>query len=555
MARTHPLPMVESQVESRSAAPAKQSWVRRPERTFGVTVGIPLVYLAVSLIGLWWIDIRPAALAEGLEDIASLIARMVPPTTGPLPSLVTLIAETLLIAVAGTGLAALASVALAAGASSRYTGPRVLQLLCRVTITVTRAVPTLVFAIVFVRIFGLGPLAGALAVAVHSIGMIGKMMADTFEELSSGPTEAISATGATRLQCFISTTLTRSLPRISSFVLYRLDINIRASAVLGLVGAGGIGVALQTALGSLNYPRAAGIIVTIIGLLLILEMISYFVQQALTEHVSASSRVQLFSPSAEPAKPAWTPARAFRALASAAATVLFAFSLSMLSVSGDRLARAGENAWNMAAGFFPPVFSLEIAYGILESVLMAFTATVFGVTGGLVIAVLSTGHLLKIPLLGELLRLFVVIIRGIPEIIYALIFVAALGLGPFAGFLALAISCTALGAKFFTDTLQNIDPTPVQALEAVGASRLQAFVAGVWPQFVPSFIGNSLFTSDLALRESAVLGIVGAGGIGFILHESVSTVDYQSTAGVLIGLVVVVASLEHAARWARRKVL
>lgn len=547
--------MVESQVESRSAAPAKQSWVRRPERTFGVTVGIPLVYLAVSLIGLWWIDIRPAALAEGLEDIASLIARMVPPTTGPLPSLVTLIAETLLIAVAGTGLAALASVALAAGASSRYTGPRVLQLLCRVTITVTRAVPTLVFAIVFVRIFGLGPLAGALAVAVHSIGMIGKMMADTFEELSSGPTEAISATGATRLQCFISTTLTRSLPRISSFVLYRLDINIRASAVLGLVGAGGIGVALQTALGSLNYPRAAGIIVTIIGLLLILEMISYFVQQALTEHVSASSRVQLFSPSAEPAKPAWTPARAFRALASAAATVLFAFSLSMLSVSGDRLARAGENAWNMAAGFFPPVFSLEIAYGILESVLMAFTATVFGVTGGLVIAVLSTGHLLKIPLLGELLRLFVVIIRGIPEIIYALIFVAALGLGPFAGFLALAISCTALGAKFFTDTLQNIDPTPVQALEAVGASRLQAFVAGVWPQFVPSFIGNSLFTSDLALRESAVLGIVGAGGIGFILHESVSTVDYQSTAGVLIGLVVVVASLEHAARWARRKVL
>src|SRR5699024_2217266 len=99
--------------------------------------------------------------------------------------------------------------------------------------------------------------------SIHSIGMIGKMMTDNFEELSAGPREAISATGATRLQCFIATTLTRALPQISSFVLYRLDINIRASAVLGLVGAGGIGVALQTALGSLNYPRAAGIIATI----------------------------------------------------------------------------------------------------------------------------------------------------------------------------------------------------------------------------------------------------------------------------------------------------
>lgn len=186
---------------------------------------------------------------------------------------------------------------------------------------------------------------------------------------------------------------------------------------------------------------------------------------------------------------------------------------------------------------------------------MAISSTTFGVIFGLIIALLSTPHLFQIPLLSGVLRAFVVIIRGIPEIIYALIFVAALGLGPFPGFLALTISCTALGAKFFTDALNNLDPAPIRALEEIGANPIQAFIGGAWPQFVPSFIGNSLFTSDLALRESAVLGIVGAGGIGFLMQESVTTLNYQTTAGILIGLVIVVIVLEQLARWARKKVI
>jgi phosphonate transport system permease protein len=147
-----------------------------------------------------------------------------------------------------------------------------------------------------------------------------------------------------------------------------------------------------------------------------------------------------------------------------------------------------------------------------------------------------------------------VLMRGVPDIVYALLFVAALGLGPFAGFLALAISCTALAAKFFTDSLEGLDPAPRQALEATGASKLQVLVSGVWPQFFPSFLGNGLFTSDLALRESAVLGIVGAGGVGFLLHESTATLHYETTSAILVCLIVVVFAIESAARWVRRQV-
>ena len=527
----------------------------KPPKAAVATWIVPLIFILITMFGVWWIDIRPTAVVAGFSDISRLLARMLPAEVGPIGVLATLIGETLLIAIAGTGAAALASIPLAAVASRHYTGSRLIQSGARLLIVITRAIPTLVFAIIFVRIFGLGPFAGALAVAVHSIGMIAKMMTDTFEELSVRPREAIAATGANRLQTFISTTFTQALPQISSFVLYRLDINIRASAILGLVGAGGIGAALQTAIGSLNYPRAAGIIAVIIVLLLLLEFISYGVQKALVEHSVDSTKAQLYPHGKVAISPGWSVSRVGKVLALSITVLIFCAALFRVHPAWDRLPDAWSNTIVMLSGFIPPTFDLDIAYGLLESLVMAISATTFGVIIGLAIALLSTPHLFHIPVLSGILRALIVIIRGIPEIVYALIFVAALGLGPFPGFLALTISCTALGAKFFTDALNNIDPTPVRALREIGANQVQAFIGGAWPQFVPSFIGNSLFTSDLALRESAVLGIVGAGGIGFLMQESVATLNYQTTAGILIGLTILVVALEQLARWARKKII
>lgn len=540
-------------LESRRPETVTPTRLRKP-RVSVATIGIPVFYLAVTVFGVWWIDIQPAALASGLGDIARLLERMLPPTTAN-DNLITLALQTLWIAIAGTGLATIASVFLAAAASRTFTGPRIVSWIARGIIIVTRAIPSLVFALIFVRIFGLGPLAGGLAIAFHSVGMIGKMMSDVFEEQNPAPREAAAAVGANRAQNFVATTLSRALPDFTSLVLYRLDINIRASAVLGIVGAGGIGVALQQAIGSLDYQRAAGIILVIIVMLLALELISYFAQRALVEHASEHTTTQLYGAGSGPASPGWNRSRVTRTITAVIAVALFVFSLSQLSLNSARLAQAWNNAVELLAGFFPPIFTPEIAFGIFESVIMAFSATTFGVVFGLALALLSTPYLIRFEPLALVLRGLVVFMRGIPDIIFALLFVAALGLGPFAGFLALTISCSALAAKFFTDSLSKVDPAPLRALEATGANRLQVFVSGVWPQFVPSFIGNSLFTSDLALRESAVLGIVGAGGIGFLLEDSIATLHYQTTAGILIGLVAVVVGLEIVARWARKKVI
>lgn len=527
---------------------------RRPRRISPVLV-VCAVYIGFAGYGSWWIGVSLDAIIAGAGDIGRLLERMFPPTFGDPRDIARMMVETFFIAVGGTAIATVLSVPLAALASDRFPGPRAAQWVARAIIMVTRAIPSLVFALILVRIFGLGPTAGGLAIALHSIGMIAKMFADAYEELDPLPIDAVEATGASRAQTFIATTLTRALPRMTAIVLYRLDINVRASAVLGIVGAGGIGVALQTAIGTLNYRYALGIIIVIVVFLLVLEGISVVVQRRVAEHAREGATAHLFVPGRNASTPGWNRPRMVRTFTAAAVIGLVLWSLSVIAPDPGRALRTLESTWRMLTGMVPPAFSPAVLEGLWESFLMAITATTFGVVIGLVLAIFSTDLMVRVPVLSTVLRIFVVLVRGVPDLIWALLFVAALGLGAFPGLIALSISASALAAKFFTDALQNLDPLPMRALESAGANRLQVFVAGVWPQFLPSFVGNGMFTSDLTLRESAVLGVVGAGGIGFLLQESTRTLQYDTTSGILVGLLVLVLAIEVGARWIRRTIL
>ncbi|WP_161602764.1 phosphonate ABC transporter, permease protein PhnE [Thermomonospora catenispora] len=519
-----------------------------------VAAGLLTAAVTVTCVTFWWIGLSPSTLAAGLGDARRLLERMLPPEFPAAGDIAALIVETLLIAVAGTGLAAAASVPLAFAAARTRPGRSWTRSAARLVIVLTRAVPTLVFAILFVRAFGLGPLAGALAVAVHSVGMIAKLLTDAIEEADPLPAEAVRACGARETQVALSNVLPRVLPAFVAAVLYRLDINIRASSVLGVVGAGGIGVALQTALGSLNYRRAAGIICVIIVLILLLELLSVVIGRRSGQDRSAG-------PAALPASArarhdvGWDRHRALRFAGAGTAVVIFLAALWSLDPRPDRLADAWPNTREMLTGMWPPAFSAEVFTGVLESLLIALGAASVGALGGLALALLTAGNVAPWRPLAAIVRVLVVVVRGIPDLVYALLFVAALGLGPFAGFLALWISCTALAAKFFTDALERLDPVPHEALTSVGATRPQAFAGGIWPQFVPSFIGNGLFVADLALRESIVLGVVGAGGVGYLMQESIATLRYDVTCAIVIVITVVVYGIETLARLARRHLL
>jgi len=241
-------------------------------------IGLLLV-LAFFMWSFAAVEFSPAEFARGIPDLVGLLADMFPPAVENIPEVAVASLQTLQMALVGTALAALMSVPLAFLAAKNVTPSRILYQITRAFIVFTRAVPDLVFALVFVAAVGLGPFPGTLALAIHSIGMLGKLYAETIEEIDEGQVEALRSTGAHPLQVLRYGVVPQVLPSFVGLTLYRWDINIRSSVVLGLVGAGGIGFLLTGAMRLFKYQEVLTILICIFIIVLIVEQTSSYIRE------------------------------------------------------------------------------------------------------------------------------------------------------------------------------------------------------------------------------------------------------------------------------------
>ena len=200
-------------------------------------------------------------------------------------------------------------------------------------ITMCRAIPDLVFAVLFVRALGIGVLPGILALGLHSVGMMAKLFADAIEQIDEGPREAVRATGAGRLaRVGQRGACPRSPPAWIGTFIYRVDINLRTSVVLGFVGAGGIGFALQDALRGLMYQSAMGIILIILLIIAAMEYLASGLRRTLLDPASPMEPPCPRCP-APPFRPPWTKGRtSFRGLCAAATVTAVVVSVIYLNI-------------------------------------------------------------------------------------------------------------------------------------------------------------------------------------------------------------------------------
>ncbi len=206
-------------------------------------------------------------LVRGLPWMADFVRRMVPPDLSVLQGAVKGALQTLQIAVVGTTLAAF--VALPLGfLSARNVVRRPIFYPARVLLNLFRSIDTMVYALFFVAAVGLGPFPGILAVVTYTTMTLAKLYSEAIEGIEPGPVEAIAATGASRLQVLRFGFLPQVLPLFASYVLYRLETNIRAATILGFVGAGGIGFYIQTYLRMINYPGASAVLLVLVAMVM-----------------------------------------------------------------------------------------------------------------------------------------------------------------------------------------------------------------------------------------------------------------------------------------------
>ncbi|BDC35558.1 MAG: phosphonate ABC transporter, permease protein PhnE [Candidatus Methanoliparum thermophilum] len=215
------------------------------------------------------------------------------------------------------------------------------------------------------------------------------------------------------------------------------------------------------------------------------------------------------------------------------------------------------NIADFISRMIPPDFSIldKMVEPTLETIQISVWGTTLAIFFSIPLGLLAAKNITPNNFWYTLSRQILNFLRATSELIFALVFVSAVGLGPFPGVLALAFHSTGMLGKFYAEAIENVDKGVIEALEATGAHKLQIIVFGIVPQISPEFLTYSLYRWEHNLRQATVLGIVGAGGLGFELITSLRLFKYRETATILIIILVTVTIMDYVNSKIRNKVI
>ncbi len=541
----------------------------------------------------------------------------------------------------------------------------------RTLLNVVRSIETLMWAIVFAVWVGLGPFGGMLALMLHTIAALGKLYSEAIESIDPGPIEAVRATGANSLQVIVYAVLPQIVPTFLSFTLYRWDINVRMSTVIGLISDAGLGFLVIQWVRLNNLRAMATAIIAIVLVVAILDFVSAWLRQRIIAGTPATRR-------ASPARRYATTAVLVIGFA-----VAFVWSWGVSQISFYDLVEGAPDGLGMIGDFLvpellarpteehsvsatlpvpcgsgepseravsgprvnlsvscgdvgdpltirghelPPNTDVSVRWALSDgaylrvardccttdatgalnwetqihplmevdpdsdraepgSVVVAWSETVGGLQFSqaskevlrlslvtLLMALLATtlGSFFAIPLsffasrnimgshpIGRIVyfafRTIFNLWRSVEPMILVVICAAWVGIGPFAGVLALAINNIPNLGKLFSETIEEIDTGPVEAITATGANKPQTLVYAIVPQLVPKFLAFVLYQWDINIRMSTVIGFVGGGGIGQFFRLQVGMNQYSAAGMAVWAIVIMVWSMDYLSARARER--
>lgn len=232
------------------------------------------------------------------------------------------------------------------------------------------------------------------------------------------------------------------------------------------------------------------------------------------------------------------------------------FAIGSYDVNWSRVYEGLDRGWKFVAAFSHPDFATrwtDIRDGLWESIIMTVTSTVAGIAISIPIALGAASNLAPTPVF-LLCRGIIAVSRALHEIIVAILMVAIFGFGPLAGFITLSFATIGFLAKLLAEDIEDMDRTQAEAIKATGAGWMQWINYGVQPQVMPRLIGLSIYRLDINFRESAVLGLVGAGGVGATLNTAFDRYEFDTAAAIIIAIIVIVMALEYTSSIIRAKV-
>ena len=473
--------------------------------------------------------------ADNLRVIGGFLANFLPPDTSAefAAYLWQATLETLAIATFGLLLAFVLAVPLSYLATSAVRERASQNPVARAVMTVLRGIPELVWALVFVRVFGLGPAAGVLALGLTYGGMLGKVYAEILESEDGAAARALLRTGSPRALALLYGLLPLASKELVSYTVYRWECAIRASVVMGFVGAGGLGQLMDQAMKMLNGGEACSILLVFVVLVLLADALSGWLRRSLD--VPPAARTSAFG------------VRSVVVLLAVAAGVVASWRLLDMDLGALFTADAASSMGDFVSGFFPPDTSrawlCQVLVGIWETLAISVVGTLLAAVAGL---------LLALPKFRAPWNVLLNVLRSVPELVWATITALAVGLGPFAGALALALHTAGVLGRLYAEALENAPSQPAEALRRTGSSRAMAFLYGTLPGAAPQLVAYTLYRWEMNIRMAAILGFVGAGGLGQLLYFKLSLFHYAEASTVIIAMLALSIAVDQASAWLRR---
>lgn len=538
-----------------------------PRRVAAILTGILVLVICWQVDGVRLSTVFQPATADALW---TLLRGLFPPdlSAGFLRTILGAIASTVAIAIAGTILSVLFAIPLGVLATpilwqrgilsagdNRNVSARLRATASRVIFAFLgflRAVPDLVWGLLFVTAVGLGSLAGVLALAVAYVGVLGRVYAYAFADVDSRPLEALQATGASRAQIFLCGIWPQALPNVLAYTLYSFECCVRAASVLGFVGAGGIGYEISLSMRLFEYRQVMTLILAFILLLATTDFVSRRLRARLQPNAESIRRRRLYNrtPDVRNTRFLW------RIMCYAVLLVIVGASFYLAGFSPEHFGEANimKNMLRFSRGMFPPDFAKEFVLSLgpllVQTLAISILGTLMGVVigGMLAIPATSTLALVRLDSPGAQLqtergirwsvfwaaRLLLNLLRSIPDLVWVLICIVVVGIGPFAGTLAIGIHTGGVLGKLYAETLEEVPQQPVEALRAIGAGPIQLLVWAIWPQAKRMLAGYTVLRWETNLRISAILGLVGGGGLGQAIYNNVQLGFYSRLATLLI---------------------
>lgn len=443
-------------------------------------------------------------------------------------------------------------------------------LFVRGCLAVPRAIHELIWGLFFVNIFGLDPLVGILAIAIPFGAITAKVFSEILDETPRQPLNSLLHSGVSPINAFAYSLIPQAFLNLLSYSFYRFECSLRSATVLGVIGAGGLGYQIRLSLQSLRYEQVWTLLVATILLTGTTDFLSGFLRRSFNaptrldlnslkdKSLSAPGRFSQFGSQ-------WGKVLVLMALA----LVVFCFWYVRADFSKFYSPRTWRLLTQIIEDSWPPDFSefsqmfalasqtlamsvLAITFAGIGGLLLSFpAANNFLLPGGIFVNAASAVSGWWGLVVLFVCRFLLLVARAIPEPIWALLLLFALFPGILPGAIALGLHNFGILGRLMAEGIENLDDKPVRAIANAGATAPQTFLYGVLPRTLPRFVAYLLYRWEVCIRSTVIVGLVGAGGLGRLLAEQLSSFDYSgaiATLAVFIALTFAVDLISSAVR-------